>query len=294
MAFNERPTSSLANSAGQRSSAPTVSVVIPAFNEHDTIRACVIAVLDQTVAAFEIIVVDNASTDDTAEIVRELQSAYPAAPIVYLLQDALQGITPTRNAGFDRATGDIIGRIDSDSLVEPNWVEEVGKAFADPDVAAATGPAIYYDMPLRRFGARADDLLRRTQVTIAHDYHLLFGSNMAIRATAWAAVRSHTCADLDDLGHEDIDLSIHLHEAGLTVIYWSDMVAGMSARRLDDSPREFFDYVMRFERTYQKHNIRSISLRAPMAVFLAAYPALKAMRKAELRRVADDAEDPSI
>jgi len=294
MAFSERPASPPAHSAGPDSSAPTVSVVIPAFNEHDTIRACVLAVLDQTVAAFEIIVVDNASTDDTAEIVRELQAAYPAAPIVYLMHDTLQGITPARNAGFDRARGEIIGRIDSDSVVEPNWVEEVGKAFADPKVSAATGPAIYYDMPLRRFGARADDLLRRTQVTIAHDYHLLFGSNMAIRASAWARVGPTTCADLDDTGHEDIDLSIHLHEAGLTVIYWSDMVAGMSARRLDDSPREFFDYVMRFERTYQKHNIRSISLRAPMAVFLGAYPALKAMRTTELRRVAEQRDDPSI
>jgi len=294
MAFTERPAASAVSPTEPNPHAPTVSVVIPAFNEHDTIRACVLAVLDQTVPAFEIVVVDNGSTDDTAAIVRELQSAYPAAPIVYLMQNALQGITPTRNAGFDRATGDIIGRIDSDSVIEPNWVEEVGKAFADPDVAAATGPAIYYDMPLRRFGARADDLLRRTQVTIANDYHLLFGSNMAIRGTAWEAVGPHTCADLDDTGHEDIDLSIHLHEAGLTVIYWPAMVAGMSARRLDDSPREFFDYVMRFERTYQKHNIRSLSLRAPMAVFLAAYPALKAMRKAELRKLADESDDPSI
>ena len=294
MASTERPAASPSAAHEPKRGAPTVSVVIPAFNEHETIRACVLAVLDQTVPAFEIIVVDNASTDDTAAIVHELQNGCPNAPIVYLLQDALQGITPTRNAGFDRARGDIIGRIDSDSVVEPNWVEEVQKAFADPDVAAATGPAIYYDMPLRRFGARADDLLRRTQVTIAHDYHLLFGSNMAIRTTAWKAVSPSTCADLDDIGHEDIDLSIHLHEAGLTVIYWPDMVSGMSARRLDDSPSEFFDYVMRFERTYEKHNIRSLSLRAPMAVFLAAYPALKAMRKAELRMLADESDDPSI
>ncbi len=271
------------------SASPTVSVVIPAYNEHDTIRACVLAALDQTIPAHEIVVVDNMSTDDTAAIVRELQSGYPHAPIRYLAQDALQGITPTRNFGFDHATGDVIGRIDSDSVLEPNWVEEVQRAFADPTVAAATGPVIYYDMPLRRFGARADDALRRAQFTIASDYHLLFGSNMAIRRTVWQLVGSQTCADLDDVGHEDIDLAIHLHENDLAVAYWPEMVAGMSARRLDDSPLEFFDYVMRFERTYQKHGVRSIALRAPMAVFLTAYPALKAMRKAELRRVAAEA-----
>ena len=266
------------------SDAPRVSIVIPAYNEHDTIRACVLAALDQTVPAFEIIVVDNKSTDDTAVIVRELQSHYPDAPITCLQQNALQGITPTRNAGFDAARGEVIGRIDSDSLLEPTWVEEVQKAFADPKVDAATGPVIYYDMPLRRFGARADDALRRAQITIAHDYHLLFGSNMAIRRSAWELVGPQTCADLDDIGHEDIDLAIHMHDNTQTVVYRPEMVAGMSARRLDDSPREFFDYVMRFERTYRKHGITSVRLRAPMAVFLAAYPALKALRKAELRR----------
>ena len=64
----------------------------------------------------------------------------------------------------------------------------------------------------------------------------------------------------------------------------------MSARRLDDNPREFYSYVMRFERTYQRHKVRSIALRAPMAVFLSAYPALKAMRTNELRKAANAAE----
>ncbi len=69
-------------------------------------------------------------------------------------QNDEQGITPTRNRGFDAATGDVIGRIDADSVLEPNWVEEVKNIFSDPGVGAATGPVIYYDMPLRRFGAR--------------------------------------------------------------------------------------------------------------------------------------------
>jgi hypothetical protein len=101
---------------------------------------------------------------------------------------------------------------------------------------------------------------------------------MALRATAWAQIRDEACLDPDDELHEDVDLSIHLNEHGLKVAYSSEMVTGMSARRLDDSPREFYNYVMRFERTYNKHNVKSLSLRAPMAVFLSAYPALKAMR----------------
>src|SRR4051812_35344125 len=123
---------------------PTVSIVIPAYNEEDTIKACVLAALDQTVAANEIIVVDNRSTDGTATVVRALQAAFPEAPIIYFQQNDQQGLIPTRNFGLDHATSEVIGRIDADSVLEPTWVEQVQKAFADPRVAAATGPVVYY------------------------------------------------------------------------------------------------------------------------------------------------------
>ena len=271
-------------------SLPTVSIVIPAYNEEDTIKSCVLAALDQTVPAAEIIVVDNKSTDGTAAVVRALQAAFPEAPLIYLQQNDVQGLIPTRNFGLDSATSEVVGRIDADSVLEPTWVEEVQRAFSDPEVAACTGPVIYYDMPLRRFGAIADDAVRRAMIRITSEYHLLFGSNMALRASAWRAIRDEVCLDSDDELHEDIDLSIHLHEHDLRVAYSSEMVTGMSARRIDDSPREYYNYVMRFERTYKKHRIRSVALRAPMAVLLSAYPALKAMRQNELRKEARAAE----
>ena len=269
---------------------PSVSIVIPAYNEEDTIKACVLAALDQTVAASEIIVVDNKSTDGTATVVRALQVAFPDAPIIYFEQNEQQGLIPTRNFGLDRAQGEVIGRIDADSVLEPTWVEEVQKAFADPKVAAATGPVIYYDMPLRRFGAIADDAIRRAMIVITRDYHLLFGSNMALRATAWQVIREEACLDPEDELHEDIDLSIHLHQHNLKIAYSSNMVTGMSARRIDDTPREYYNYVMRFERTYKRHKVRNPALRAPMAILMSAYPALKAMRKNELRKAASAGE----
>ena len=96
---------------------PSVSIVIPAYNEEETIRACVVAALEQTVAAHEIIVVDNKSTDATAAIVHALQATYSGTPIIYLQQFELQGLIPTRNFGLNHASGDVIGRIDADALV---------------------------------------------------------------------------------------------------------------------------------------------------------------------------------
>ncbi|GAA2088082.1 glycosyltransferase family A protein [Pseudolysinimonas kribbensis] len=257
---------------------PTVSIVIPAFNEEERIRACVVAAIDQTEPADEILVVDNRSTDSTLAVLESLRAEFPDAPLRIFRQDAEQGLVPTRNFGLDQAIGEVIGRIDADSVIEPDWVQEVRRIFADGTVDAATGPMIYYDMPLQRLGHHADDALRRAILRLARDYHFVFGSNMAIRASAWRDIRGVACRDANDEMHEDIDLSIHLQRRGHRVVYSSDMVAGMSARRLDDNPRDYASYVRRWERTYDAHGIANPALRAPMVVFAAIYPVMKGVR----------------
>lgn len=265
---------------------PTVSIVIPAYNEEATIRACVLAAIRQTVPATEIIVVDNRSTDATGDIVRAIQGEYPDAPLIYFQQNEEQGLVPTRNFGLDRAQGSVIGRIDADSVIESNWVHEVQQAFTNEQVAAATGPVHYYDMPMQQFGLKVDNRLRQLILTLSRENHFLFGSNMAIRRTAWLAIRDHVCRDeLDEL-HEDIDLSVHLSRDRLTVAYVPTMVSGMSARRLEDTPRAFAYYARRFERTYARHGLMNPVLRAPMLLVFAVYPLGKTIRTIQHRRLA--------
>ncbi|WP_415857392.1 glycosyltransferase [Sinomonas sp. G460-2] len=256
-----------------------VSIVIPAYNEESVIRQCVTAAIYQSVPALEIIVVDNMSKDSTAAIVRQMQAEYPEAGIRLLSQDLAQGLIPTRNFGLDAARGDILGRIDADSLLEPDWVEEVVKAFSDASVEAATGPVVYYDMPMRRFGLKADDKVRQLMLKLAkHQYHFLFGSNMALRRGAWETIRGEVCLDERDELHEDIDLSLHLAEHQLRIQYWPNMVSGMSARRLEDSPRDYRYYVTRFDRTYKAHNVKKMALKAPMVVIFSLYYPAKLLR----------------
>ena len=263
----------------ERAEPPGVSIVIPAYNEESVIRQCLIAAIYQSVPAKEIIVVDNLSKDRTAKIVRRMQQEYPESPIILLKQADVQGLIPTRNYGLNSATGDIIGRIDADSVLEPDWVEQVQKAFADPTVQAATGPVVYYDMPMRRFGLKADDKMRQLMLRLAkHQYHFLFGSNMALRRSAWETIRDEACLDEKDEMHEDIDLSLHLAEHDLRIQYWPQMVSGMSARRLEDSPRDYRYYLTRFDRTYKAHNVKKMALKAPMVVFFSVYFPAKLLR----------------
>src|SRR5688572_3020117 len=95
---------------------PTVSIVIPAYNEENHLRLCLEAVARQTVKPLEVIVVDNNSTDATAAIARSF-------PFVTLLSEKRQGPQPARDRGYNAAHGEIIGRLDADSIVALDWVE---------------------------------------------------------------------------------------------------------------------------------------------------------------------------
>lgn len=258
---------------------PSVSIVIPAYNEEDAIEKCLDSILDQTIKPLEVIVVDNLSTDATASLVRAFQREHKDTLRVRLLkQFDKQGIVPTRDYGMLRAKGDVIGRIDADSTLEDGWVEAVEEAFADPEVAAASGPVVYHDMPARNVGFRADNHIRTTLDKLAKSHRFLFGSNMAVRKTVWHDILPHLCADEEDKMHEDIDIALHLHLEGYKVAYLRDMAGGMSARRLEDSPKDFYRYVMRFENTYKNHHIKSASARIPIFIYLTTYFPLKFLR----------------
>lgn len=250
---------------------PTVAIVIPAYNEAAVIERCLRAALDQTRQAHEILVVDNRSTDATADIAREVASAHPEAPIRVLSQDDAQGLVPTRNRGFAAASADILGRIDADAVIDREWVARVSTVMREGEVGAVSGPVSYYDLPFAGGERVSDDLARRALRRLNPEYPFLFGSNMAIRASAWRAIERDACLDRADVLHEDIDLSVHLHDAGIRVAYEPAMRATVSARRLSTSPKSFRAYTDRFERTYAAHQIHRWQLAAPRLLLQGAY-----------------------
>ena len=97
-----------------------MSVVIPAYNARDTLSATLDTVRSQTYRELEIIVVDDGSTDDTAELVRRV-SAHDAR--VRLLQQENQGVAAARNLAISSANGPYIAPIDADDLWHPRKIE---------------------------------------------------------------------------------------------------------------------------------------------------------------------------
>lgn len=257
---------------------PTVSIVIPAYNEEGVIEKCLLSCVNQQDAADEILVVDNNSTDKTAEIVRSVQRAHPQANIRYT-REKEQGIVPARDRGFRLAKSEVLGRIDADAMIEPGWVKSVRTTFSKSDVMAATGPVAYHDMPMRRMALSLDKHIRQTLHNSAKNHTFLFGSNMAIRKTAWAAIQDLLHRDKEDMLHEDIDIALSLYRKNLKVVYDKHMVGGMSARRIEDKPKDFYNYIMRFERTFKVHNCRSAHARIPIFIYLLIYFPVRTMRK---------------
>ena len=105
-------------------SGPLFSVVMPALNTVDTVAAAIGSVLKQSVASFELIVVDDGSTDGTADVVRGIDDSR-----VRLLQRDHEGAAAARNAGVRAARGRIVSLVDSDDLLMPRYLEVVGKAL---------------------------------------------------------------------------------------------------------------------------------------------------------------------
>jgi glycosyltransferase involved in cell wall biosynthesis len=220
-----------------------ISVVVPVYNEERFVGPCLDAVLAQAEPVHEVIVVDNNSADRTEEVVTTYGKS------VTLKRESRQGVQHARAAGFDAAGGDVIGRIDADTRLAPDWSRRVRETFADPAVRAATGPVSYYDVRMTGLIDRGDAIFRWVWSRGPIDW--LLGANMALRKQAWQTVKPGLCTGPDV--HEDIDLAVHLHGAGERIVFAPRMRAATSGRRAANRFGDFRRYLLLTEATYARH-----------------------------------------
>jgi glycosyltransferase involved in cell wall biosynthesis len=184
-----------------------VSVVVPAYNSSRELRECLSALVQSIPPAREIIVVDDASTDDTSAV-----AASHAVVLVQLARNS--GPAAARNAGSRAARGDIVFFVDADVVVAPDAIARVVRAFAaDPGLAAVFGS--YDRCP------RAPGLVSQYRNLLHHYVHQT-GNPEA--STFWAgcgAIRRSVFLDIGGFDAErfprcieDIELGQRLYAAG--------------------------------------------------------------------------------
>lgn len=225
-----------------------ISIVIPVYNEALALGSCLAAIARQTQAPYEVIVVDNNSTDGTAAVAASYD-------FVRVIHEPRQGVVYARTTGFEAAGGEIIARIDADTMVPENWLEQIAHVFAEPTTDAISGVALYYNVAAASLFNAIDLFFRRRLSWQMADRLYLWGANMAMRSKAWHKVKPALCHKGGI--HEDYDIAIHLQELGGSVKFDERLRAQVSSRRIDVGYWDFVRYVWVSPRTYAEHNIRS-------------------------------------
>ena len=122
---------------------PAVSVIIPTYNRAHLIGRAIKSVLNQTYQDFEIIVIDDGSTDDTEEVVR----SFPCKRIIYIKHKKNKGVSLARNTGIKVAKGKYIAFLDSDDEWLPEKLDKQIKVLQNesPEVGVVYSNLCYID-----------------------------------------------------------------------------------------------------------------------------------------------------
>jgi GT2 family glycosyltransferase len=189
---------------------PKVSVVVAAYNAETTVGACLDSLKRLNYPDYEIIVVDDGSSDRTAEIARTAE--------VKLLACEHRGLAAARNAGSEAAQGEIVAFIDADAAADSDWLYHLVETMRRREAAAAGGPNF---PPASRslIGAAIAGAPGQPREVRMSDDSLaqMCGCNMAIAK-----------ADLESLGGfdpvftaagDDVDVSWRLLDSGAAIAY---------------------------------------------------------------------------
>jgi len=208
---------------------PEVSVIIVNWNGRELLEECLRSLSAQTFRDFEVILVDNGSSDGSAEWV---EKNHPEAAVLRLKQNL--GFSAGNNAGLKLARGRFIALLNNDTKAEPGWLEALHRGIsADQQIAACDSMVLYYDRPDLIWSAGADYTVAGS---VSARHHLQPAARMPEKegssspadvfvAVACAAIyRKKVIEEIglfdEDFfnGYEDVDWSFRAHLFGHRIV----------------------------------------------------------------------------
>lgn len=179
-----------------------ISIIIPAYNEEKHIGQCLDSIfnLDYPRDKFEVIVIDNGSSDRT----REIAASYD----ILLLQDSTKNVSGLRNLGARHAKGEILAFVDADCVVARNWLKQAEKYFNDFLVVVWGAPPI---PPENSTWVQAAWFLVRKKNKVIEEVDWLESMNLFVRKDLFDKVGGF---DESLITCEDVDLSYRLSKFG--------------------------------------------------------------------------------
>lgn len=214
--------------------APTVSILIPAYNEEKTIVSSVISALNQTYKA-EVVVINDGSTDSTLQI---LKDEFGSNKWVTIIDKENGGKFDALNVGFEKAKGDWVLAVDADSFLLPNTLKTLIRKRREGTVAVTAGIGMINgckveDGKLTEIKVPSNMLVISQMIEYLRTFVLL---KMSLDDSNGTTVISGACGFFDrkyilELGGyknritEDAELTLRIHENGGKVQFVSDILS---------------------------------------------------------------------
>jgi glycosyltransferase involved in cell wall biosynthesis len=197
---------------------PTVSIIIPTYNRGPFIEHAIRSIVAQAYPAdkFELIVVDDGSTDSTGEILERSQKTNPCMRV---LHQCNQGPATARNVGIQESRGEIIVFMDDDCVADKRWVSELTRPYISPCVGGVAG-RIRYVPPNANVANRiaAHNVGVGQPVDDRGRIPFFVTANASFRRVALEQVGGFDTA-FPHAAQEDIDLSYRVRDAGWELAY---------------------------------------------------------------------------
>lgn len=188
--------------------SPTISIIVPCYNQGIFLAETVESVLNSSYRNFEIIIVNDGSTDNSRGIAEGLTEKYKN---VYLLNQKNSGVTSARNSGIEFSKGKYILPLDGDDLISPTYISEAIKVLEEcPDVKVVYCEAVKFD----ETGARKWKLKPFSLQSLARD-NMIFVSGI-FRKSDCLAVGGYS-SDMKS-GREDWEFWIKMLKNGGRVV----------------------------------------------------------------------------
>lgn len=217
------------------------SVVVPCFNEEVTLSNCIKSLLKQTYKNFEILIIDDGSTDNSFNIAEKFKAEYPN--LIKLFKKENGGKANALNFGIEKSDGDIIVCLDADSIFMPNSLKVLMGCFSDKNIAAVGGN-VKVSNRNRILGLHQEveyisglNIQRRSFAQI-NCIQIISGAIGAFRKDKLLEVGGYST----DTIVEDMDITIAFAKAGFKIHFMGDAIA------YTEAPEKVSDFIKQRQR----------------------------------------------
>ncbi len=214
--FEKRPTKKDASAPARY---PTISMLVPCFNEERTLGGTIdsLLALDYPADKLEIVVINDGSTDSTSQIAAGYAKAHPAR--VRFLEKENGGKYTALNLGISESSGEIIGCLDADSFAAPDALMEAVKKFESDKSIMAITPAMKVHKPRKLL-----ELMQTVEYTFGIFYKKMFDNLAAIDVLPgpFSMYKRTVFEKIGAFRHahntEDMEIAFRMHANGLRIV----------------------------------------------------------------------------